>query len=71
MGGVYQISGGCDEVPGVEEWTEHVNAASTEELLRLRQHALGCLAQNIKNQRWGVLVGIAERVLTDRNVQYQ
>jgi len=67
----YMIAGNCDQIPNVEEWTEWLNEAPPETALKLRQHALGCLAQNVKDQRWGVLAGIAEQVLTRRNVQYQ
>jgi hypothetical protein len=65
------MSGGCDDVPGVEVWTERVNKASSEEILKLRRHAVGCLTQTGHNQQWGVLVGIAEQVLTERNVPFQ
>jgi hypothetical protein len=44
--------------------------ASPYEALKLRQHAIICLAQNLQNQRWGVLIGIAERVLRERGIQF-
>lgn len=65
------MSGGCDEAPSVEEWTNRVRAASSDEVQKLRQHVLGCLAQNVKEQRWGVLAGIAAQVLLERNVQFK
>src|SRR5208283_4331978 len=71
MNANYVIAGNCDQIPSAEEWTKRINEASSETILKLRQHALGCLAQNIQNQQWGVLSGIAERVLTERGVQYQ
>jgi hypothetical protein len=67
----YTIAANCDQVPSVDDWTKRVSEALSEEVLKLRQHALGCLAQNVKDQRWGVLAGIASKILTDRGVQYQ
>lgn len=71
MGANCMIAGNCDQIPSVEEWTKRINEAPSETILKLRQHALGCLAQNIQSQQWGILAGIAERVLTERGVQYQ
>lgn len=70
MNANYMIAGNCDQLPSVEEWTTRVNKAPSEVVLKLRQHALGCLAQNVQDQRWGILVGIAEGVLRERGVQY-
>ena len=67
----YVMAGNCDQIPTAEDWTRWVNEASPEIVLKLRQHALGCLAQNVQDQRWGVLIGIAEMALKERCIEYQ
>ena len=47
-----------------------MQTVSPDEALKLRQHAIMCLAQNVQDQRWGVLIGIAESVLRKREIQF-
>jgi hypothetical protein len=65
------ISANCDNVPSPEEWERRLRSVSDEELHRLWQHALDCLAQDILSQKWAQHVGIAERLLTGRGVEYR
>jgi len=71
MNGPYKIAGNCGKIPNVEVWTGWINEAPPDTALKLRQHAIGCLAQSIQNQRWGVLIGIAEGILSQRKIDFQ
>lgn len=66
----YYFAANCDEIPTIEKWAEMMQKSSSDDALKLRRHALSCLSQNVQNQRWGVLVGIAERVLGEREIQF-
>ena len=66
----YVIAANCDQIPTGEKWTEMMQTVSPDEALKLRQHAIMCLAQNVQDQRWGVLIGIAESVLRKREIQF-
>lgn len=66
----YSMAANCDETPTVDVWTKWVTEAPPETALKLRQHALMCLAQNVQSQQWGELIGIAERVLRERDIRW-
>ena len=59
-----------DEIPTTEKWTKWMTEAPADEALRLRQHALSCLHQNVHAQQWGVLIGIAEQILRVRGIDW-
>ena len=65
------IAANCREVPPLEEWEQRLRSVSDEELQNLRQHALGCLAQDIPSQTWAPHVGIVEQLLAERGIEFR
>jgi hypothetical protein len=66
----FVIAANCDEIPTTDKWTEMMQKSSSGEALKLRQHAIMCLHQNVQEQRWGELIGISERVLGERGIGF-
>jgi len=64
------IAANCDEIPTTEEWTKWMKNAPADQALGMLHHAHSCLSQNVKNQRWGVLIGVAEQILRERSIQF-
>jgi hypothetical protein len=64
----FYAAANCDQVPTVEEWTKWMHEAPADQAAGLLRHAHSCLAQNVKEQRWGELLTIAERILRERNI---
>jgi hypothetical protein len=58
-------------IPTVEEWTQWVNESSAQTALTLRRHALTHFAQSLQSQAWAVLIGVADRVLAERRIQFR
>jgi hypothetical protein len=46
------------------------NATNTG-AVRLWQHALSCLSQDIQGERWAPIVGIAERIMLERGIEFR
>lgn len=65
------ISGNCDQVPPLDEWERRLQGLPDDELWKLWQHALGCLAQDIPSQKWAQHVGIAERLMEERGIKFR
>jgi len=64
------IAANCDQIPSIHEWTKWMNEAPADQAVGLLRHAHSCLSQNVQNQQWGVLIGIAEDILKARSIQY-
>ena len=60
----------CELIPPVEQWTKWMNEAPADRALGQLRHAQFCHSQNVKNQQWGVLIGIAEQILKARLIQF-
>jgi hypothetical protein len=71
MRGNYTFAQDPSQVPTTEQWTKWMTDAPVEQALGLRQHALSCLHQNIQEQRWGILIGIAGHILRVRGIDYR
>jgi hypothetical protein len=56
-----------DDVPTVEEWTQWMQDAQPDEALKMLAIVQARLAQN---QRWGVLIGIAQNILRERGIPF-
>jgi len=67
----YRLFANCDQVPTKEEWAAQIREATPEDALRLLDYANFCLARNVQDQRWGLLIGIAERILRERRIRFQ
>lgn len=65
------FAGNCHEVPPADEWERRIRLVSNEELVKLWQHALGCLSQDVESQRWASHVGIAERIMERRGIKFR
>jgi hypothetical protein len=59
-----------DDMPTIEQWTQWMHDAPPDQALTLLDIAQARLAQNVQNQRWGVLIGIAHNVLRDRGIPF-
>jgi hypothetical protein len=47
----YVMAANCDQIPTGEKWIEMMQTVSPDEALKLRQHAIMCLAQNVQDQQ--------------------
>jgi len=66
----FETAANCDQIPTVEKWKEMMQKASPHEALKLLQHAIMCLDQNVQQQRWGELIGVSESVLRKREIEF-
>jgi hypothetical protein len=55
-------------VPTHEKWAEMMRRATSEEALKLREHAILSLDQS---QEWSPLVKLAEDILDERKICYR
>ena len=65
------IPANCDQIPPLAEWKRRLRSVSDDELKRLWQHALGCLAQDIPSQKWAQHVRIAEKTMEERGIEFR
>jgi hypothetical protein len=54
--------------PSPEKWEKECREASDPNLRKLKSHAIEMLS--VDYQAWNVLVGIAERVMRDRGIDF-
>jgi hypothetical protein len=60
------------DLPSIESWIQLCRESSDAEIVRLRSSALHCLSYDTgENERWTVYVGIAERSLRERGIDYR
>jgi hypothetical protein len=57
-----------EPAPGPEEWEKRLRAEPARNLPNLRHYAIQMLYVN--HQAWNPLVGIAERVMRDRGIEF-
>jgi hypothetical protein len=57
-----------EPAPSPKEWEERLRAEPAQNLPKLRQHAIQMLS--FDHQAWNSLVGIAERVMRDRGIEF-
>jgi hypothetical protein len=54
--------------PSISDWEHMLSNANEEEAVNLWQHSILSLGQS---QTWGPLVGIAERIMTERGIKFR
>lgn len=57
-----------EPAPTPEDWEKRLRIEPAEELPKLRSHAIGLL--NVDRAGWAPLVGIAERVMRERGIEF-